>query len=173
MADISDPFLSAAPGPTFRSRLRVLVILLAPLAAILFQVYVPLFFPFLAYLEMPLLVTVYFSLAWSHPVRATIYGAGIGLTQDSLSENPLGMFGITKTLVGYLAASIGQRLDMDNAFIRFSMAFLFFFFHQFFYWVLSGALLGLQTEFDAARTVLSGALNAAVAVPLFRILDKL
>ena len=173
MAEISEPFLSAAPGPTWFSRLRILTILLAPLAAILFQVYVPLFFPFLAYLEMPLLVTVYYSLVWSLPVRSTFYGTAIGLTQDSLSENTLGMFGITKTLVGYLAASIGQRLDMDNAFIRFSMAFFFFFFHQFFYWVLSGALLGLQTEFDAARVVLSGALNAAVSVPLFRVLDKL
>jgi len=173
MADTSDPFLAAASSPTFLSRLRVLALVLVPLAAILFQVYVPLFFPFLAYLEMPLLVTVYYSLVWGRPVRATFYGAAIGITQDSLSENPLGMFGITKTLVGYFTAAVAQRFDVDNAFIRFAMAFFLFFFHQFFYWVLSDALLGLQMEFDAARTILSGALNAVVSIPLFRILDKL
>src|SRR2546429_2489125 len=38
------------------------VLLFVPLIAILFQFYVPLFFQLLAYLDMPLLVTVYFSL---------------------------------------------------------------------------------------------------------------
>jgi hypothetical protein len=38
-----------------------------PLAAILFQVYVPRFFTYLAYLELPLLVTVYFSLMRRSP----------------------------------------------------------------------------------------------------------
>jgi rod shape-determining protein MreD len=38
-------------------------------------------------------------------------GALVGLAQDSLSKNPLGMFGIVKTLVGYFAASVGVRLD--------------------------------------------------------------
>ena len=37
-----------------------------------------------------------------------------GLAQDSLSKNPLGMFGIVKTLVGYFAASVGVRLDVEH-----------------------------------------------------------
>jgi hypothetical protein len=43
------------------SRFRIWVFLAVPLVTILFQVYVPLFFPFLNFLEMPLLVVVYFT----------------------------------------------------------------------------------------------------------------
>jgi rod shape-determining protein MreD len=47
------------------------------------------------------------------------------------------------------------------------------FFHQFFYWVLSRALLGEAVSFEPVQTLVLAVLNAAVAVPLFRILDKL
>ena len=44
------------------SRFRTWVLLAVPLAAIFFQIYVPQFFHFLNFLEMPLLVVVYFAL---------------------------------------------------------------------------------------------------------------
>src|ERR1019366_5365533 len=130
------------------SRFNAAAIAGIPLAAILFQVYVPRFFQVLSYLELPLLVTVYFSLMWRSPVSGVFYGAGIGLAQDSLSHNPLGMFGIVKTLVGYFAASMSQRFDVQNPWVRLGLRFFFFFFHQFFYWVLGRALLGEALEFD-------------------------
>jgi rod shape-determining protein MreD len=144
-----------------------------PLAAILFQVYVPRFITYLAYLELPLLVTVYFSLMRRSPVAGVFFGAGIGLAQDSLSHQPLGMFGIVKTLVGYFAASVSRRFDVESQMVRLVLSFFFFFFHQFFYWVLSRALLGEALDFDVGQTLIVAMLNAAVAVPLYRILDKL
>jgi rod shape-determining protein MreD len=83
------------------------------------------------------------------------------------------MFGIVKTLVGYFAASVSTRFDVDNPIVTFILAFFFYFFHQFFYWVLSRALLGQAVNFDVQETLVFGLLNAAVALPLFRILDKL
>src|SRR3974390_2008470 len=124
------------------SRFRFWVMLAVPLAAILFQVYVPLFFQFLGFLEMPLLVVVYFALMRRSQIRGLLVGALVGLAQDSLSKNPLGMYGIVKTLVGSFAASVGVRFDVDNPVIRFLLAFFFFVFHQFFYWVMARALLG-------------------------------
>src|SRR5207245_5533105 len=100
------------------SRFRPWVLFVVPLIAILFQVYVPRFFEFLAYLDLPLLVTVYFALMRRSPVAGTFIGAMIGLAQDSLSKNPLGLYGIVKTLVGYFAASVGLRFDVDHSFIR-------------------------------------------------------
>ena len=144
-----------------------------PLAAILFQVYVPRFLTYLSYLELPLLVTVYFALMWRSPVAGVLFGSGIGLAQDSLSHNPLGMFGIVKTLVGYFAASVSQRFDVENSVVRLVLGFFFFFFHQFFYWVLARALLGQALDFDPEQTLVVAALNAVVAVPLYHILDKL
>lgn len=155
------------------SRIRIPVMVAAPLVAILFQVYVPLFFQSLSYLELPLLVTVYLALIRRNPIAGLFLGAGIGLMQDSLSKNPLGMFGIVKTLVGYFAASVSMRFDVENPLVRLILAFFFFFFHQFFYWVLTRALLGQQPEFDPQQTLIFGMLNAAVALPLFHLLDRL
>ncbi len=155
------------------SRYRPLVLFLVPMAAILFQVYVPLFFEYLGYLELPLLVTVYFSLMGRRQVSALLYGGAIGLVQDSLSQNPLGMFGIVKTLVGYFGATVSMRFDVDNPAARFVLAAFFYCFHQVFYWVLGRALLGNALDLSFPQTLLLAALNGVVAVPLFGVLDKL
>jgi rod shape-determining protein MreD len=155
------------------SKFHYAALVCIPLAAILYQVYVPRFFQFLSYLELPLLVTVYFSLMQRSPIAGVLFGAGVGLVQDSLSQNLLGMFGIVKTLVGYFAATISLRVNVDNPMIRLVLGFFFFFFHQFFYWVLGQALLGVAVEFELQRTLVVAVLNALVAVPLFHILDRL
>lgn len=155
------------------SRFRPWMLLAVPLAAILFQVYIPLFFQFLGFLELPLLVTIYFALMRRSQIGGLLAGMLVGLAQDSLSKNPLGMFGIVKTLVGYFAASVGLRLDVDHPLVRMVLAYFFFFFHQFFYWVLSRALLAQQVPFDIQRTLFLGLLNAFVGVAVFHFLDKL
>jgi rod shape-determining protein MreD len=155
------------------SRFRFWVMLAVPLAAILFQVYVPLFFQFLGFLEMPLLVVVYFALMRRSQIHGLLVGALVGLAQDSLSKNPLGMFGIVDTLVGYFAASVGVRFDVDNLILRLFLAFFFFVFHQFFYWVMARALLAQPLLFEVQRTLILGLMNALVGIFLFHFLDKL
>ena len=155
------------------SRFRAWILFAVPLAAILFQVYVPLFFQFLANLELPLIVTVYFALVRRSPIGGLTIGALVGLAQDSLSKNPLGMFGITKTLVGYIAASIGLSLDVEHPLIRLLLGFFFYVLHQSVFWLLTRGLLGQQVTFDIQHTLLLGVLNAVVAVSLFHFLDKL
>jgi rod shape-determining protein MreD len=155
------------------SRFRAWVLLAVPLAAILFQIYVPLFFQFLGFLEMPLLVVVYFALMRRSQISGLLVGGLVGLAQDSLSKNPLGMLGIVKTLVGYFAASVGMRLDVDHVFLRLLLSFFFYVFHQFFYWVLARALLSQQLAFEMQKWLVLGLLNAVVGVSLFHFLDKL
>jgi len=164
--------MSEVSRKTGAAKYNWIIVAAVPLVAILFQVYVPRFLTFLSYLELPLLVTVYFSLAGRSPVAGVLYGASVGLAQDSLSHHPLGMYGIVKTLVGYFAAFVSQRFDVKNPSVRAILAFFFYFFHEFFYWVLARALLGEPVDFDPARTIVLAVLNAAVAPPLFLILDK-
>jgi rod shape-determining protein MreD len=173
MKEYSERLLSDAPRAERKKRFRPLILIVVPLTAILFQVYVPRFLPFLSYLELPLLITVHFALTHREPVPAVFFGAAVGLLQDSLSHQPIGMFGIVKTLVGYFAASVGLRFDVENPVITFVLGFFFYGFHQFFYWVLARALLGQMVNFDPSQTLIYGLLNAAVALPLFHILDKL
>lgn len=155
------------------SRFRAWVLLAVPLAAILFQVYVPLFFHWLAFVEMPLLVVVYFALMRRSPIRGLFIGAAVGLAQDSLSKNPLGMFGIVNTLVGYFAASVGLRIDVDHTFIRLLLTFFFYVFHEVFYWVMARALLGQQLALEIQRILVLGLLNAVIGISLYHFLDRL
>ena len=155
------------------SRFRAWIVALVGLSAILFQVYVPRHVPFLGFLEMPLLVTVYFALVRRSQISGLLVGAVIGLAQDSLSEHPLGMFGIIKTLVGYFAASVGVRIDVDHPLIRLMLCFFFYLFHQLMFWVMMRALLGEPFPLDLPDAAIKGALNAVVGVALFLFLDRL
>src|SRR6266403_5171969 len=155
------------------SKFRPWVLFVIPAIAILFNFYIPLFFSFLGFLDLPLLVTVYFALMRRSPIAGTFIGALIGLAQDSLGKNPLGQYGIVKTLVGYFAASVGLRFDVDHPLIRLLLCFFFFFFHQFFTWVLARALLAQQVDFDLQRTAVLGVLDAIVGLFLFHFLDRL
>ena len=141
MSDLSSGYADAPRRKNRIARYRWAVIVGITLAAILFQVYVPRFISYLSYLELPLLVTIYFSLMRRSPTIGVLLGASIGLAQDSLSQNFLGMFGIVKTLVGYFVATVSQRFDVETPGARLLLAFFFFGFHQFFYWVLGRALL--------------------------------
>src|SRR6202047_69903 len=171
MTEYTERLLSETPRKSTPDRYRLVWLVVIPLIAVLSQVYVPRFVSFLAYLELPLLVTVHFALSRGGPISALLYGMAIGLAQDSLSHQPIGMFGIVKTLVGYFAATVSMRFDVANPFVTFILSFFFYFFHQFFYWVLDRALLGEALSFDVQQTLIFGLLNAAVALPLFRILD--
>lgn len=154
-------------------RLETLRLAAVPLAAVLFQVYVPLLVVSLGYLELPLLVVLFFALTRRRLTASLLYGAAVGLLQDALSHNPIGMFGIAKTLAGYFAAAASFRFDVDNPVVRFLLAFLFYFFHQFLYWVLTQALLAQAPGFSLRQALVLGLLNGAVAVPLFQVLARL
>lgn len=171
--EYDDRLATEAPRKARISRFSPAAWIAIPLAAILFQVYVPRFIETLSYLELPLLVTIYFALMRRQPLAGAMAGMSIGLLQDSLSPNPLGLFGIAKTLIGYFSASLSMRFDVENPALRFTVTFLFFGLHQFLVWGLSTGLLGQNIELQAPQTVIYAFLNAVVAVPLYMILDRL
>jgi rod shape-determining protein MreD len=82
-------------------RYPLLVVVLVPLAAIFLQVLIPRFVPKFDILDLPLLVTIYFSVGWRNPIAGTVTGAVIGLVQDALTSRPLGINGISQCVVGF------------------------------------------------------------------------
>src|SRR6202166_5051290 len=104
----------------------------ATLLALMFQAFVPVYFEKASMLDMPLLITIYFGLSRRNPSTGLLLGMLIGLLQDSLSGPtvPLGLYGIAKTIIGYLASSIGARLDTEHPAARFALTILFFGLHQ-------------------------------------------
>jgi len=155
------------------ARFRAWVLVVIPFGALIFQAYVPLFFPRLEYLDLALLVTIYFAMMRHSPINGIVVGCGMGLAQDALAHNPLGMYGIAKTLVGFFAASIGTRIDVSQPFVRLLACFVFYVFHQFLFWLISRALLDKLVAFDWPQTLILSGFNAVVGLALFHFLDKL
>ncbi len=151
------------------------VYLVIPLLSLLVQVYLPLFetLRFISQIELPLLVTIYFALMRRSQLRGLAIGVTLGLAQDSLFQQHLGMYGICKTLVGYFSASIGLQFDVEHAFVRFVLCFIFYLFHQFFYWVLQRSLLDQPAVLQIDRELILALINALIGVVLFHFLDKL
>jgi rod shape-determining protein MreD len=145
------------------------------LLVLFLQAFLPLYVPKAEVLDLPLLITVYFGLSRRNPSTGLLLGMAIGLAQDSLSGPtvPLGLYGIAKTIVGYLASSIGARLDTEHPAARFALTAAFFVAHQGLI-SLARRILLAQPEPWFNMHLLTGALvNAFVAGFLFLLLDRL
>jgi rod shape-determining protein MreD len=175
MNETSDQLLTRPIRESWFSRFQVLALAAITLVAIIGKVYLPRLIPNTEWLELPLLLTVYFGLMRRSQLASLLFGAFVGLAEDSLSPAniPIGMYGITKTLVGYFAAAVSVRFDVESTLIRVVLSFFFYFFHAFFSWIMRRALLGQMVPFDPQETFVHGALNAVVAIPLFLILDRM
>src|SRR3984957_2573072 len=106
-------------------------------------------------------------------LRCLAIGMTLGLVQDSVFQQHIGMYGICKTLVGYFSASIGLQFDVEHSLVRLVLCFVFYLFHQFLYWVLQRSLLDQPALFDIQRELLLAVINAIIGVLLFQMLDKL
>jgi rod shape-determining protein MreD len=125
-------------------------------------------------LDLPLLVTIYFGICRRNPVTGLFLGAAIGILQDALSHgNPIGLYGIAKTLVGFLASSIGARFDTEHPVSRLILVFAFFHFHQIVLAATERVLLNQPEPFFTVRLLLDSFVSAIFAVVLFILLDRL
>lgn len=139
------------------------------------QAFVPIYFHRLAILDLPLLITIYFGLSRRNPSTGLLLGMAIGIAQDSLSGPtvPIGLYGIAKTVIGYLASSIGARLDTEHPAARFALTVIFFGLHQGIL-VLERRILLAQTEvWFTVQLGIAALINAIVGVLLFTLLDRL
>src|SRR6185312_13381597 len=109
--------MALIPGTSRREmeehRFHPLVIIFVPLIAIFLQVYLPLRFPGIALLDLPLLVVIYFAVSRRSPITGTFIGLILGIIQDAMTHLPIGINGIIDSIIGYMAASIGVRIDVD------------------------------------------------------------
>jgi rod shape-determining protein MreD len=148
------------------------VAILVPLIAVFLQAFVPIRFPFFSIFDLPLLVTIFFAMARRNPVAGLLTGSLIGLLQDSLAHQPIGLFGIAKTVVGYGASSLGVKLDVENAGARLLITFLFCAVHQVVYWGVARGLMSLAAGWNWLHELSFALANALLSVALFAVLDR-
>lgn len=156
-------------------KFRAGAIVIATLLALVIQAWFPLHVAKAAMLDLPLLVTIYFGLSRRNPSTGLLLGMVIGLLQDSLSGPtvPLGLYGIAKTIIGYLASSIGARLDTEHPAARFALTAVFFVAHQGLITLTRRILLAQPESWFNMHLALGALVNGVVAVFLFLLLDRL
>ncbi len=143
-----------------------------PLLAIFFQAYVSKNIHFLQLFDVPLVVTIFFAVARRNQIAGTLTGCVIGLVQDSLTHLPIGMFGISKSIIGYAASSIGTRIDVDSPGPRFLMVFAFTLLHNLVYYLVRINMVRLPMEWHTGHQLLEATANALLAVFLFALMDR-
>ena len=156
-------------------KFRAGAIILSGAFALVLQAFLPVYFPRAATLDLPLLITIYFGLSRRNPSTGLLLGMAVGICQDSLSGPtvPLGLYGIAKTIIGYLASSIGARLDTEHPLARFALTIVFFGVHQGLIALTKRLLLSQPEPWFTVHLCVAALVNAVVAVFLFILLDRL
>lgn len=106
-------------------------------------------------------------------IFGTAFGMGVGLLEDALSHGYMGQMGMAKTLVGYLAATAGLKLEFDNLLVRGLLIGSLVIIHNSFNYLLVHQLLGLQVPFDSLHILTSAIVNIALGLILFLLFDRL
>jgi rod shape-determining protein MreD len=149
------------------------ITLLVPVSFIVLQALLPKPFPRLAILDLPLIATIFFAVARRNPIAGTLTGMIIGLLQDALTNQPIGVNGLAEALIGYTAASIGFKVDVDSITTRAVMSFGFFLLQSALLYLIERRLLGMRGfHVIWLHELIRAAVNTAVAIPIFYVLDR-
>ena len=153
-------------------RVHAVTLWVTILIALLLQTFLPITIPLAGLMDFPLLVVVYFTFVRQNKVFGIGLGTGLGLMQDSLSHGYIGMFGMAKALVGYLAASAAMRFNLESLFARCLLTGFLVLLHNLCMAGLQHVLLDSPPAFiplDLGAAVL---VNVALSLILFQILDR-
>jgi rod shape-determining protein MreD len=153
-------------------RFSIWVTLLVPAVGILLQYYVPKGIRQFNYLDLPLLVTIFFAVARRNPLAGTVTGMIIGTVQDSISGLPIGINGVADTVVGYIGSSLSVKLEVENAGSRLITIFGFKFLHDAISFLIQSRVVGAELMYQTRWEIYSALANAVIGVVLFTYLDK-
>jgi rod shape-determining protein MreD len=159
------------PKEAFRAHPAVLSLIV--FASLLLEVTLPPTLPVARLFQLPLLVTIYFSMIRENKIFGTAFGMSVGLLEDALSHGYLGQMGMAKALIGYLAATAGLKLEFDNLLVRGLLIGSLVIIHNIFSYLLSHQLLGLPTPFDYLHILTTTVVNVALGLILFLLFDRL
>jgi rod shape-determining protein MreD len=153
-------------------RYPALVYALVPLVALILQAWLPRALGRYAWFDLPLVVTVFFALSRRNAIQGSLMGGSLGIFEDALTHHALGINGIAKTLVGYLAASIGLLVNVENHTIRLILTFLLSLLGSATYFFVYRFLLGMAIESNWLAELYKAIGNSLIALLLFPLLDR-
>lgn len=146
--------------------------LVVPVLALVLQALLPRITGRFSFFDLPLVVTIFFALGRRSPIQGMLMGSILGLFEDALSGHPLGINGISKTLAGYLAASVGVRIDVQNWLVRVLLNFALTLLCGAVYLFIYRGMLGMELEWNWWHTLYKAIGNSVIAMVLFPLLDR-
>jgi rod shape-determining protein MreD len=82
------------------------------------------------------------------------------------------MYGIALTIIGYLASSLGVKIDTENPGSRFLITYAFFVLHQGIYYGVAHGLLRQAQQWSWSHVAISALANALIGLFVFAFLDR-
>jgi rod shape-determining protein MreD len=169
-ANVAITYTSGEQVEVYRFSWVATVVIL--LGALLLQAFLPIWLPFVRIFDLPLLITIGFATARRSPLAGLLTGGLIGILQDALTHQPIGLYGISLTVVGFGASSLGIKLDVENVGARFLLTIFFYVVHEVVYFTIARGLVGLHMAWSWPHEFLSGIANALLGVLVFMLLDR-
>jgi rod shape-determining protein MreD len=153
-------------------RFSPLVLILAPLLALVIQTYLPLHFSVFGLLDLPLLVVIYFGLTRRSPVGGLLTGAAIGMAQDALSRGPIGLLGSVNTVIGYVTSFVSVQFTVEHRGVRAITIFVLYYLHAALLYLFGSLMLGQPAAWGPDTRVVAALVNTLSGVLLFDVLDR-
>ena len=154
-------------------RIHPAVLYIAAFTALLLQTFLPVQIPLARLFDFPLLVAIYFAVVRRNKIFAIGLGMVIGLLQDALSSGLIGMFGMAKALIGYLAATASVKFELEDIFARLGLTASLVLIHGLFLALLHRVLLEPPPPFHILDLASGTLVNAGCGLVLFLALDWL
>jgi len=153
-------------------RYPVLIYALVPVCALVLQAWLPRVLGRFAWFDLPLVVTVFFALSRRNPIQGSVMGGILGIFEDALTGHAIGINGVAKTLIGYLAASVGVLINVEANTIRLLLTFVLSLLGSVTYYFVYHILLGLPLESNWMTELYKALGNSLIALVLFPLLDR-
>jgi rod shape-determining protein MreD len=164
--------LASTHRPVAVFKVHPAILLVAALAALLLQTFLPLKLSLARLMDFPLLIVIYIALMRRDRVFGITLGTALGLLQDALSHGPIGIYGIAKAIVGYLAASASTRFELETLGARTVLTGVFVLVHNLCLVALQHALWEAPAPFNPIKSASALLVNVALGLILFQILDR-
>jgi len=90
-----------------------------------------------------------------------------------LTNHAIGINGVAKTAVGFLAGSVGVRIDVEDRAFRLMLTFVLSLLSSSIYVFIYRMLLGLDLEWSWLAELMKAVANTLIALVVFHMLDRL
>ena len=156
--------------------MQTIKIAITLLIALLLQMLLPKHLGFFRYIELPMLVTIYFAMM-RDPLLGMTAGLVCGLGGDVIGGGPLGVGGFTKILIGYAIAALSIKIPLENPLARIGIVAIATAVNVILvvglYLMLEQAPQNVSTWGEFGRTLGWKTLgNTLTSIPLFIMLDR-